>query len=302
MNDNKKELVHGVETEPRPAEQAVNHDARTTADTGKSKKTLIIVTIVCIVLLLSMTGVMAYILLRGNDGRSNAQAETAAETAATQADTERLSDYLGFWHCGAHGDRRELTIHSIDSYYVEFSLWHHQGGEVSHAKARVNGNNAFFEKTDTGEKIAGKLNFCDNIIELCVTESDVGYVAVESVAYDGRHGESYAEADKATATTETTTAPQTAAPSTTIIYKQAPAVNPTTPSIPVSSPYSAYVDVGDDILNLRTGPGVGYSVKMELPNMRWVRVYGYNADYSWSYVADSVTGIMGWVNSYYLSN
>lgn len=72
--------------------------------------------------------------------------------------------------------------------------------------------------------------------------------------------------------------------------------------------YSFYqVDVGGSVLNVRSGPGTGYSLKTQLADQTQIAVIGtYNG---WAYVTDAFTGyhgmssyypIEGWVSAEYL--
>ena len=261
-----------------------------------NNNTLTVVLIVCIAVAIALlVGFMVlYFTGVGPTGNSPSKEENTEDTAVeTTGEVQNvdISRYFGYWHSSQYGYVRELTIHGCSGTTVEFSIWYHMGGEINKASARIgNGNTAFFEKADTGEKIAGKLIFEPSHIELIVTESDVGYMKTETIKFDGRHAQSEQERDKQTATTATT-----APPKPVTVTQYVPAPDPVVPSgyAVVNTGYS------DKRLHLRTGPGQGYgTIEMMYTGTR-VQILSYSG--SWARVYVPASGSTGWCHSAYLS-
>ncbi|MBQ8181623.1 MAG: hypothetical protein IJ010_06605 [Ruminococcus sp.] len=110
---------------------------------------------------------------------------TATETTTTQTTTSTTesttttittttatllneNDYIGFWHMENCAES-ELTIHSIDSSTVTFSLWYYRLWSIENLTAIVEQNSAYFYD----DNIEGILTFDDDSIRLYVTMSNI---------------------------------------------------------------------------------------------------------------------------------
>ncbi len=107
---------------------------------------------------------------------------TATETTTTQTTTSTTetttttitatllneNDYIGFWH-PENDAESELTIHSIDSSTVTFSLWYYRLWSIENLTAIVEQNSAYFYD----DEIEGILTFDDDSIRLYVTMSNI---------------------------------------------------------------------------------------------------------------------------------
>lgn len=108
---------------------------------------------------------------------------TASETTTTQTTTTETvtttttttaaallneNDYIGFWHMENYAES-ELTIHSIDSSTVTFSLWYYRLWSIENLTATLEGKSAYFYD----DEIEGVLTFDDDSITLYVTMSNI---------------------------------------------------------------------------------------------------------------------------------
>lgn len=96
---------------------------------------------------------------------------STTETTTTTTTTATLlneNDYIGFWH-PENDAESELTIHSIDSSTVTFSLWYYRLWSIENLTAKVERNSAYFYD----DEIEGILTFDDDSIRLYVTMSNI---------------------------------------------------------------------------------------------------------------------------------
>ena len=96
--------------------------------------------------------------------------ESTTTTITTTTTTTLLNeyDYIGFWHMENCAES-ELTIHSIDSSTVTFSLWYYRLWSIENLTATVERNSAYFYD----DEIEGILTFDDDSIRLYVTMSNI---------------------------------------------------------------------------------------------------------------------------------
>ena len=101
---------------------------------------------------------------------SSAATSTAAisETTTTAAALLSADEYVGVWHM-ENSAESELTIHSIDSSTVTFSLWYYRLCSLDNLTAAIERNSAYFYD----DEIEGILTFDDGSIRLYVTMSDI---------------------------------------------------------------------------------------------------------------------------------
>lgn len=101
---------------------------------------------------------------------TSAATSTAAtsETTTTAAALLSADEYVGFWHM-ENSAESELTIHSIDSSTVTFSLWYYSLCSLDNLTAVIERNSAYFYD----DEIEGILTFDDGSIRLYVTMSDI---------------------------------------------------------------------------------------------------------------------------------
>lgn len=101
---------------------------------------------------------------------SPTQVTTDATTEATTTNSETDNyDYTGFWHPEGDGET-ELTIHSMDSSTVTFSLWYYRIYSAESLTATFDGGSAYFSNNE----IEGYLTFYDGeYICLNITMSTV---------------------------------------------------------------------------------------------------------------------------------
>ncbi|MEJ2212203.1 MAG: SH3 domain-containing protein, partial [Anaerolineae bacterium] len=101
-----------------------------------------------------------------------------------------------------------------------------------------------------------------------------------------------------------TPAPTATQPSPTASPTEVPRDLPTEPPIgPVLGPFAVAGVAGDDVLNVRSGPGVGYDVVGTIPYYGLdvsVRAGGQEVDGSW-WVPVEYGDVSGWVNNAYLA-
>lgn len=93
---------------------------------------------------------------------------TETTTTTTTATILNEDDYIGFWHMENCAEN-ELTIHSIDSSTVIFSLWYYRLWSIENLTATVERNSAYFYD----DEIEGILTFDDDSIILYVTMSNI---------------------------------------------------------------------------------------------------------------------------------
>ena len=111
---------------------------------------------------------------------------TETTTTTTTATLFNGNDYLGFWH-PENDAESELTIHSIDSSTVTFSLWYYRLWSIENLTAIVEQNSAYFYD----DEIEGILTFDDDSIRLYVTMSNIsGIPSQYEEVYDMRINDS----------------------------------------------------------------------------------------------------------------
>lgn len=78
------------------------------------------------------------------------------------------NNYIGYWHIEKCGEI-ELTINSVTSSVVSFSIWVHGEGATDLIFAELNGNTASFQD----DEISGNLLLEDNCITMCIQSSNI---------------------------------------------------------------------------------------------------------------------------------
>ena len=163
---------------------------------SSNKKLVIIISVIAVVII----GVLLFLLLSKKDTKDGQKemsqaevttvsvteptTETSTETTTTSTTTEAtttvtevatttetyadVSSYIGFWHPENNAES-ELTIHSIDSSTVTFSLWYYRLCSIENLTAIVEQNSAYFYN----DEIEGILTFDDDSIRLYITMSNI---------------------------------------------------------------------------------------------------------------------------------
>ncbi len=211
-------------------------------------------------------------------------AELIAETEEPEVEPIVLSDFLGDWHPASESGKVELRIFSADSYFVEFSLWFANKGEINNVNAIVDGNTASFDMGASDNTISGELVFEESRIKLNIEKSKVGYISAGTLVFDGKHSSSYQE--KANAEKEK--------------ENQIPVANGIVAPTYTVSPFDKYVNTPNNILYLRKGPAKSYEGIEKMPHNSLVEVCGFNSDRSWVYVYYYSKGVYGWCSDEYL--
>lgn len=99
------------------------------------------------------------------DEKSTAEIETASNFEINS------NDYIGYWHMEGCAEI-ELTIDSVTSSVVSFSLWLYGEGATDFIGAELNGNTASFQS----DEISGRLILEDKYIMLCIDSSNTHIV------------------------------------------------------------------------------------------------------------------------------
>lgn len=91
------------------------------------------------------------------------------------------NNYIGYWHM-ADCAEIELTIDSVTSTRIVFSLWQFSDGAVGPISAELTGNNAVFQT----DEISGTITLNDNSISLLLTSTDLNIRLYEEMIFDMR--------------------------------------------------------------------------------------------------------------------
>lgn len=199
-----------------------------------------------------------------------------------------LSDFLGNWHPGSDSGNMELRILSADSFYVEFSLWVADKGEINNVYAVVNGSTASFDMSASENTIAGELVFEESLITLNIEKSKISYIGTGEIRFDGKHSSSYQEAANAKKEEEEAE------------KNRVPVADGVVSPVYTVSPFDKYVNTPNNVLYLRKGPAKSYEGIEKMPDQSMVEVLGFNGDRSWCYVYYYAKGVYGWCSDEYL--
>lgn len=176
----------------------------------KSRKALISILTVFLILIIAGTVVLAYPYFSKEDVEETANStishkKTLKSESKPESKSEpnketsvanpviNIEDYLGYWDIGG-ADTRELALLDVKDKEIKFSLWYLRLNSADDIVATLDGNIAHFSNQDNERIMKGTLTFQKTSIIVSITESSYPYMPVETMTFDNRHSESWSGA------------------------------------------------------------------------------------------------------------
>lgn len=144
---------------------------------NKHNTIIIILSIILVIILIVLTVFVTLFFSNKKNNKmmpassSDALSEESQDISTTSGDTDVINDfdkYIGLWQIDNSAEQ-ELTIHSMDSSIVAFSLWYYEIGATDVLTANISKNIASFKNND----IEGTLTFNADTITLNITMSAI---------------------------------------------------------------------------------------------------------------------------------
>ena len=218
------------------------------------------------------------------DITSDTNGITSSESETTSAAEINSNNYIGYWHMENCAEI-ELTIDSVTSSVIVFSLWQYGTGTTGPISAELNKNTAVFQN----EQISGSITLEDNYIKLCISSEKLQIPKDTEMLFDIRILESIQDKNNTvvSVTPADTSGVISQLPQT--LYGQISSKGQT-----VSGMTSSYVCENGEFSTVRKQLGDKWHIRSDSSC--------YNYGILWYECYDSQDGdYYGWVNSEYLT-